>query len=228
MTATTYLGVPTSRVDGRVKVTGAAKYAAEYNLRGLAHGVVVSSAIAKGRIRRIDTRDALAVDGVIDVLTHKNRPKLAISDEKYQDDIAPPGSPFRPLYDEKIRWSGQPIALVVAEELEIARYAASLVHVDYEREEHATDLEQERAHAYVPPKEREGIPPPADPVGDAREAFVHAPVKMKAEYRTPIEYHNPMETHATTAVWEGDHQITAFDKTQGVKNSQSYVANVLG
>src|SRR6267142_6903071 len=140
MTVTSYLGVPTSRVDGRLKVTGTAKYAAEYNLRGLAHGVVVSSAIAKGRIRRIDARDALAVDGVIDVLTHQNRPKLAASDKKYQDDVAPPGSPFRPLYDDTVRWSGQPVALVVAEELEIARYAASLVHVDYEREPHTTDL----------------------------------------------------------------------------------------
>src|SRR5712691_8110545 len=112
MTATTYLGVPTSRVDGRVKVNGTAKYAAEYNLRGLAHGFVVGATIAKGRIRRIDTRDALAIDGVLDVLTHENRPKLAASDKKYHDDVAPPGSPFRPLYDDKVRWSGQPVALV--------------------------------------------------------------------------------------------------------------------
>src|SRR5207245_9738666 len=97
MTSTTYIGVPTSRVDGRVKVTGTAKYAAEYNLRGLAHGFAVCATIAKGRIRRIDTRDALAIDGVIDVLTHENRPKLASSDKKYQDEVAPPGSPFRPL-----------------------------------------------------------------------------------------------------------------------------------
>jgi len=125
-----HLGVPTSRVDGRVKVSGAAKYAAEYNVRGLAHGFVINSAIAKGRIRRIDARDALAVEGVLAVFNHENRPKLATFDKKYRDDVAPPGSPYRPLYDDRICWSGQPVALVVAEELEIARYAASLVRVD--------------------------------------------------------------------------------------------------
>ncbi|MEA2919775.1 MAG: xanthine dehydrogenase YagR molybdenum-binding subunit, partial [Bradyrhizobium sp.] len=226
MTATTYIGVPTSRVDGWAKVTGLAKYAAEYNMRGIAHGVVVSSEIAKGRISRIDTRDALAVEGVIDVLTHENRPKLAGADEKYQDEVAPPGSPFRPLYDDKIRYSGQPIALVVAEELEIARYAATLVRIDYEAEQHVTDFEQERARAYVPPKKREGIAPPSEDSGGAKRAFAQAAVRMEAEYRTPVEHHNPMETHATTVIWEGDGQVTVFDKTQGVKNSQNYVANV--
>src|SRR5215471_3958616 len=101
-TSTNYLGKPISRVDGRAKVTGAAKYAAEHNVPGLAHGFVVSSTIAKGRIRHIDITDAMAVDGVIAVFTHAPRPKLASSDEKYADDIAPPGAPFRPLYDDKV------------------------------------------------------------------------------------------------------------------------------
>src|SRR5262249_55145622 len=126
MTATSYLGKPTSRIDGHAKVTGLAKYAAEYNVPDLAHGFVVSAAIAKGRIRRIHTADALAVDGVIDVFTHEHRPKLASSHDKYTDEVAPPGSPFRPLYDDRILFSGQPVALVVAEEFEIARFAASL------------------------------------------------------------------------------------------------------
>ena len=147
MTATSYLGKPTSRVDGRAKVTGAAKYAAEYNVPGLAHGVVVSSAIAKGRIKRIDAADALAVDGVLDVFTHEHRPKLASSDEKYEDEVAPSGSPFRPLYDDRIRFSGQPVALVVAEEFEIARFAASLVRVEYEQQAHVTDFEAQRERA---------------------------------------------------------------------------------
>src|SRR5262249_38363844 len=119
MSATSHLGKPTSRVEGRAKATGLARYAAEYNMPGLAHGFVVSSAIAKGRIKRIDTADALAVAGVLDVFTHEHRPELADSDDKYHDDIAPPGSPFRPLYDDRIHFSGQPVALVVAEELEI-------------------------------------------------------------------------------------------------------------
>src|SRR6188472_1615640 len=86
MTATSYLGKPTSRIEGLAKVTGAAKYAAEYSVPGLAQGFVVTSTIAKGRIRCIHTADALAVDGVLDVLTHAHRPELASSDDAYKDE----------------------------------------------------------------------------------------------------------------------------------------------
>src|SRR5437016_3691744 len=148
-TSTSYLGKPTSRVDGRAKVTGAAKYAAEHIIPGLAYGFVVTSAIAKGRVARIHTADALSVPGVLDVFTHDHRPKLASSDKKYGDDIAPPGSPFRPLYDDRIRFSGQPVALVVADDLETARFAASLIRLDYEQQQHITDFEAHHGHARV-------------------------------------------------------------------------------
>src|SRR5437868_2410465 len=141
---TTYIGTATSRVDGRAKVTGAARYAGEFNTTGLAHASVVTSTIAKGRIARIDAREPLAVQGVIDVLTHENRPRMASADSAYKDDVAPEGSPFRPLYDNRILFSGQPIALVVAEESEIARFAASLVRVEYEEEAHLTDVYRQR------------------------------------------------------------------------------------
>jgi len=97
-----YIGTATSRVDGRAKVTGAAKYAGEFNTAGLAHASVVTSTIAKGRITRIDASAALSVAGVIDVLTHQNRPLMASADSAYKDDVAPEGSPFRPLY--RSRW----------------------------------------------------------------------------------------------------------------------------
>src|SRR6476469_276101 len=106
--AASHLGKPTSRVDGRAKVTGAAKYAAEHNVPGLAHGAVVSSTIARGRIQRIDTADALAVDGVLDVCTHEHRPKMASSNDKYEDEVAAEGKHFRPLYDDTIAFNGQP------------------------------------------------------------------------------------------------------------------------
>ncbi len=227
-TDTNYIGVATSRVDGAAKVTGAAKYAAEFGRNGLAHGVVVSSTIAKGRIRHIDIEAALAVDGVLDVITHENRPKMASSPAKYQDDVAPPGVPFRPLYDDKILYNAQPVALVVAEDFEAARYAASLVRVEYEAEAHVTDLERERGHAYETPKKRDGIAPAAAARGDAGAGFTRAKVKMEAEYRTPVEHHNPMEMQATTVLWEGDGELTIYDKTQGVQNSQRYVVNVFG
>ena len=216
----TVLGKPTSRIEGREKVTGAAKYAGEYNVAALAHGFVVSSAIAKGRIKSIQTADALAVPGVLDILTHVHRPPLADSDDKYKDEVAPDGSPFRPLYDDQIRFSGQPIALVVAEELEIARYAASFVSVEYEQEAHGTDFDAQRRRGAVS-KETQ-----THRAGKAAQAFERAPVQVKAEYRIAVEHHNPMEPYATTAVWEGDDRITAYDKTQGCQNSWHYVAGV--
>jgi len=99
-----YIGTGTSRVDGRAKVTGEAKYAGEFNASGLAYGSVIESTIPKGRIVRIDASEALRVEGVFEVLTHQNRPRMAESDEAWKDDVAPEeGSPFRPLYDDKIR-----------------------------------------------------------------------------------------------------------------------------
>jgi xanthine dehydrogenase YagR molybdenum-binding subunit len=222
MTGTSHLGKPTSRIDGRAKVMGTAKYAAEYNVSRLAHGVVVSSAIAKGRIKRMDTADALAVHGVLDVFTHEHRPKLASSDGKYKDEVAPDGSPFRPLYDDRILFNGQPIALVVAEELEIARFAASLIRVEYEQQAHVTDFEAQRKRAAASKQDDKA----SYSRGNAAKAFEQAPVRVRAEYRIPVEHHNPMEPFATTAVWEGDGRMTVFDKTQGPQNSRNYVADV--
>lgn len=228
MTATSHLGKPASRVEGRAKVTGAAKYAAEYNVPGVAHGFVVSSTIAKGRIERIHVADALAVDGVLDVFTHEHRPKLASSDEKYKDEVAPPGSPFRPLYDDQIRFSGQPVALVVAEEFETARFAASLVRVEYDRQEHVTDFEAERERVASSRAPKKSDAEQSKNRGNAARAFEQAAVKIKAEYRMPVEHHNPMEPFAATAVWEDDDRLTVFDKTQGPQNARNYVADVLG
>jgi xanthine dehydrogenase YagR molybdenum-binding subunit len=221
MTTSTHLGKATSRVEGHAKVTGAAKYAAEYNVPGLAHGFVVTSSIAKGRIKQIHTAEALAVGGVLEVFTHEHRPKLASSDDAYNDEVAPDGKPFRPLYDDKVMFSGQPVALVVAEEHEIARFAASLIRIDYEQERHTTDFEQERGRA-----KQNGRPVHAR--GNAAQAFDKAPIQMRAQYHLAVEHHNPMEPFAATAVWEGDDRITVYDKTQGPLNARNYLAGVLG
>ncbi|MBV1797085.1 xanthine dehydrogenase family protein molybdopterin-binding subunit [Siccirubricoccus sp. G192] len=223
-----HVGAPRSRVDGRAKVTGEAKYAAEFPAPGLAHGHVVSGAIARGRITGIDTTAACAVPGVLEVFTHENRPRTAWFDYKHRDEVAPPGSPFRPLYDETILYSGQPVALVVAEDSGTARHAASLVRVEYEAGAHETDLLRAREDAYVPPKRRSGISPPPKPRGDAVAALAEAPLRVEAEYRIATEHHNPMEMHATTVVWEGGGKLTVHDKIQGVLNSQGYICNVFG
>lgn len=224
-----YIGTPTSRVDGRAKVTGAAKYAAEFNAPGLAHGSVVTSSIAKGRIAHIDASTALRVAGVIDVLTHENRPPMASTDSAYKDDTAPEGSPFRPLYDDRIMFSGQPIALVIAEEPEIARFAASLVRVEYKKEGHATDVygQRDEASAVKPPATPiEALFTPPKPRGAADAALTAAEVRHAGEYYVPLEHHNPMELYASTVMWDGGGKLTVYDKTQGVQNVQRYVCSV--
>ena len=224
--STKSIGKPVSRVDGPAKVTGAAKYAAEFNAPNLAHGFVVNSKIAKGRIKKIDRTAALAVPGVIEVFTHDNRPTVTSSPGKYADETAPPGSPFRPLYDDQILFAGQPIALVVAEEFEVARFAATLVEIEYESEGAITDIDTQVGKAYEPPKKRfPGWDP--GPRGNVDKAFTQSPVKVEHTYRTPIEHHNPMECFGTTAVWE-DGRLTIYDKTQGAPNCHRYVCSVFG
>jgi xanthine dehydrogenase YagR molybdenum-binding subunit len=215
-----YIGTPASRIDGHAKVTGAAKYAGEFTAPDLAHGSVVTSTIAKGRITRIDMREALSVEGVIAVLTHKNRPPMAGTDRAYRDDVAPEGgSPLRPLYDDKVRFSGQPIALVLAEDWETARFAASLVRTEYEEETHLTDLHQKLDEARA-------IDTPAKPRGKADNAFAAADVRHQGQYYIPVEHHNPMELFASTVIWDGNGKLTVYDKTQGVQNVQRYVCSV--
>src|SRR5262245_30188634 len=220
-----YIGTPTSRVDGRAKVTGAAKYAADFNVPGLIYGSVVSSRIAKGRVRRIDATEALSVTGVVEVLTHANRPAMARSEQDYKDDVAPDGSPFRPLYDDKVLFGGQPIGLVLAQEPEIARFAASLVRVEYAPEPHATDLLAHLDQGFELGEDTFALTP-AKPRGDAPKALAQAEVGHRGEYFVPVEHHNPMEPYASTVIWEGGGKLTVYDKTQGVQNVQRYLCSV--
>ena len=226
-----YIGTATSRVDGLAKVTGAAKYAADHNVAGLAHGSVVCSTIAKGRITRLDTGAAMAVTGVLTVLTHDNRPPMPDNDQAYKDEVAPAGSPFRPLYDDRILFNGQPIALVVAETPEIARFAASLVRVEYDRQEHVTDLHGRRDRTVPPPpatNPMEAVFLPPKPRGTPDQALAAAAVRHEAEYHVPIEHHNPMELYASTVIVDGNGKLTIHDKTQGVQNVHRYVCSVFG
>lgn len=216
-----YVGTPTSRVDGRAKVTGAAKYAGEFKADGLVYGFVVEATIPKGRISRIDDSEALKVKGVIDVLTHQHRPPLADNDEAWKDEVAPEeGSPFRPLYDDAVKFSGQPIALVLAEAWETARFAATLIRVDYDADPvFSTDLESQRDSAAAVDK-------PQKPRGDVVKALAAAAVRHEGEYFIPTEHHNPMELFASTAVWRDGGQLTVYDKTQGVQNVHKYLCSV--
>jgi xanthine dehydrogenase YagR molybdenum-binding subunit len=226
-----HIGTATSRIDGIAKVTGAAKYAAEYAAPALVHVSVVTSTIAKGRITRIDASAALRVTGVIDVLTHAKRPHMADNDEAYKDEVAPTGSPFRPLYDDRIVFNGQPVALVVAETSEIARFAAGLVRVDYDEEAHVTDVFARRDFAVPvehPTNPIEAMFTPPKPRGTPERALAAAAVRHEAEYYVPIEHHNPMELYAATVIYGADGKLTVYDKTQGVQNVQRYLCGIFG
>ena len=220
-----YIGKAMSRVDGVAKVTGKAKYAAEFRAPNVAYGFVALGSVAKGTIRSIDTRDAEAMPGVIRVFTHLNTPKFG---PKASTEAAPPRAAeeedksFRALQSDRIFFNGQPVALIVAETYEQARYAARLVKVSYDTERHVTDTEAVRERARMPSKA-----PPAKPRGNPDEALRSAPVKVEAAYRIPIEHHNPMEPHAAVAVWQGD-RLTIFDKTQDVYGVRKHLASSFG
>lgn len=221
------IGSAINRVDGIEKVTGTARYAAEHRVENLLYGYIVEAAIAKGRIVSIDEESARAVPGVVEIITHLNRPHVAWTDHSYKDEMNIPGSPFRPLYDDRVQFSQQPIALVVAGTFEVARYAASLVEVAYEAEAHNTDFEAALAQKYTPSKKRSTyIPPKAR--GDAAQAFADAPLKVAGDYRLAPEHHNPMEMFGSTVQWHDDGSITVWDKTQGSQGVQAYLASIFG
>ncbi|HEY0157183.1 MAG TPA: xanthine dehydrogenase family protein molybdopterin-binding subunit [Thermoanaerobaculia bacterium] len=221
-----YIGKEMSRVDGVAKVTGKAKYAAEFQVPNLAYGFIVLSSATKGTIQNLDTKDAEGAPGVVRVFTHLNTPKLG---PKTSTEEAPPrgnqeerDKSFRALQSDRIFFNRQPVALVVAETYEQARHAARLVKVTYAAEKHMTDTEAGLGKARVPPRAA-----PPNPRGNAEEAMRTAPVKVEAEYRIPIEHHNPMEPHAAIAFWQGD-RLSIFDKTQDVYGVRAHLASAFG
>src|SRR5262249_50457449 len=152
-------------------------------------------------------------------------------DEAYNDEMAPAGSPFRPLYDSRIMFNGQPIALVVAETSEIARFAASLVRVEYEKDAHVTDVYRRREAATPvkpPTNPLEALFTPPKTRGRPEQALAAAAVRHAGEYYVPIEHHNPIELYAATVIYEASGKLTVYDKTQGVQNVQRYLCGVFG
>jgi xanthine dehydrogenase YagR molybdenum-binding subunit len=216
------IGQPMDRVDGLLKVTGQARYAGEYPQQGLLYGSVVSSTIASGRVLRIDASAALALPGVVEVMDHGNRPPMAGDDEDYSDADAADGKPFRPLYNDRVLYNGQPLALVIAENLELARHAASLVRVEYVEHPWCSDLRAEFSKAEPAPAE---LP---EPRGDFDAAYASAAYKVDITLETPIEHHNPMEPHASTVIYHADGTLEVHDKTQGTQNCQKYLCQTLG
>ncbi len=207
-----YIGKEMSRVDGVDKVTGKAKYSAEFQFKNVAYGHIVQSEIAKGTIISIDTDSAEKAPGVLKIFTHLNA--LKVEDKE--------GGMFRALQSANIVFNDQPIALVVAETLEQARYGASLVKATYESVKSVTNLEEAKL------EESRRTNRNRSPVrGDPARALMDSAVTVEAEYTIPIEHHSPMELPGATAFWEGD-RLMMFDKSQGVYGVQGHLAQSFG
>jgi xanthine dehydrogenase YagR molybdenum-binding subunit len=213
-----YVGKPVNRVDGRLKVQGAAKFSAEFKFENLAYAALHYSTITKGKITAIDTNAASNSDGVIAVITHENAPKMndpapAKSDGSSGGAMA---SNLPILRDANIYWNGQPVAVVVAETQNQAEHAASLIKVEYEIDERrAVSFDNLKAEAETP-SDIFGEPAELEK-GDAEKALETAAVSVDGIYRTPRHNHNAMEPHAATVVWNEDGDgLTAFDSTQSV------------
>src|SRR5471030_2059968 len=201
-----------SRIDGRMKVTGRAKYSAEYNTKGITYGVLAGSTITSGSIKAIDTKAAERAPGVLAVITYLNAPKIP----GYQDSQQPKG-PLKIFYDEKVYFNGHPVALVIADTFERALFAAGLVKVTYDKTPFQTSLKANLSSGVSPHNAK-------DYLRGTEDAFKTAPIKVEREYIIPTEVHNPMELHAIIANWDADDKVSVYDKTQGIKSTQRSIA----
>jgi xanthine dehydrogenase YagR molybdenum-binding subunit len=217
------IGAPLDRTDGVQKVTGGARYAAEFALPGLCHACIVQSTIARGRIAALDVTRAEHAPGVLVVMTHENAPRLP---QAGRGAVNPPaGRVLSLLQDADVHYNGEPVAVVVAGTFEQAVAAADLVRVMYATDVATLDFNQARARAYAPAKLNQG--PVDSKRGDAAAAYAAAEVRVEATYTTPMQHHNPMEPHATIAHWQ-DGKLTLHDSTQYVSGVRDTMAKVLG
>ncbi|RKN14306.1 xanthine dehydrogenase family protein molybdopterin-binding subunit [Micromonospora musae] len=224
------IGATLNRVDGRFKVRGESRYSAEVQVTNLTHAVVVNSKIASGRISAIDTSEAERAAGVLAVLTHRNMGRVATVPRLLPSlaGLAAPGQSFFPMQDESIHYGGQPIAVVVADTIERADHAATLIRVEYETTPATTLLDQDRDRAYVPERIFGGLLPGQNSRGDVAKALAAAEVCVQATYRFAPNHHNPIEPSASTAVWDDVDRLTIYDSTQGPNSVQLTVAELLG
>jgi len=226
------IGKGRERVDGRVKVTGAARYAAENNAKGLVHAVVIPATIASGRIKSIDDAAAKKSPGVLAVISYLNAPKVnrPPAQGSGQSSGGPPPDSgnyaephLLPFADATIHYLGQQIAVVVAETLEQATHAANLVRITYDETPAKTDLLAHRAEA----TDKGSQQAPPIHVGDADTAFASAAVKIDQTYRTPYQHHNPMEAHSLVASWEGN-RLTLHESSQNIFAVRTTMARAFG
>ena len=219
----TLIGKPLDRIDGPLKVTGKARYSAEFPMKKITYAVPVGAQIASGKIRNIDTRDAEKAPGVLLVVTHKNRPPLNFPPKGTRSVFL--NDDHVPLRDSSVRYFGQYIAIVIAETLECAQYAASLIKVTYIENDpliNFKDKNAERVDAEIWMGEKV-----SKTRGQPAVALNQAAVKVDCVYRTPTQNHNPMEPHATIASWDGQ-KLTVYDATQSLYGTRKSICDIFG
>jgi xanthine dehydrogenase YagR molybdenum-binding subunit len=218
------VGTPVSRLDGQLKVKGAARFAAEVRLEGMVYAALAYSTVPKGRIAGLDVSAAEAAPGVVLVMTHQNAPRLKPPPLFMTAEKAAAGDDLPIMQDDLIHWNGQPIAVVLAETQEQADHAKSLIRATYETEPAATVFEDAKASTH--PGSFQGEPLLLE-IGDAEAALAAAPCKVDVTYRTPRHNHNAIELHAATLAWEGDNLIV-HDCVQAVAHVAWSLAQVFG
>jgi xanthine dehydrogenase YagR molybdenum-binding subunit len=211
------IGAAVDRVEGRAKVTGQARYAYEYRQEEVAYAAIIQSTIAKGTVRSLDAAPALELPGVHAVLWHGNAPRLhEISDGELEV-----------LQSDQVSYRGQIVGAVIADSYETARQAERLVAVRYAPESHDVLLRADHPGLYKPEKVNPNYAPDTEE-GDFDAAFASAEVTIDCTYETPAEHNNPMEPHATLAVWHPEGGVTLYDSNQGVVNVKTTVAKAFG
>jgi|KBSMisStandDraft_5_1062788.scaffolds.fasta_scaffold01097_17 xanthine dehydrogenase YagR molybdenum-binding subunit len=219
------VGAPVTRIDGPLKVKGAAPFAAEFPVQGMLYGSVVFSTIAKGRITGLETSEAEKAPGVKLVMTYKNAPKMKPTPLFNSQPKAAGPSDLPIMQDDSIHWNGEPIAVVLAETQEQADHAKSLIRATYEEQPAVIDFDEAIKSAHEP-KSILGEEPTVKE-GDAEAALSSAAHRVDATYRTPRHNHNPIELHGVTLFWE-DGELYVHDASQAVAQSAWTLAEVFG
>jgi xanthine dehydrogenase YagR molybdenum-binding subunit len=218
------IGAQVSRLDGPLKVRGDALFAAEYVMEGMVYAALRYSTVARGHIIALDTSAAEAAAGVVLVMTYRNAPRMQPPSLFLTAPKAAAGSTLPVMQDNSIHWNGEPVAVVLAETLEQADHAASLIKVDYEFSTPRT-FEQASEHPRTPDSL---VGQPVEVlVGDAEAALLDALHSVDLNYRTPRHSQNAIEPHAVTLAWDGD-DLIVHDASQGVALHAWTLAQIFG
>jgi xanthine dehydrogenase YagR molybdenum-binding subunit len=217
------VGQPISRLDGPLKVKGAARFAAEFPLEGMTYAAVAYSIIPKGRIARIESAAAESASGVILVMTHRNAPKMNPPPRFMSGEKAAAGDDIPVMQDDRVHWNGQPVALILAETQEQADHAKSLIKISYKEERATTSLADAKAKGTEVGKFQGE--PLEDKIGDTEAALSEAVHRVDEVYTTPGHNHNAMELHAITVMWRGE-DLVVHDATQAVSHSAWSLAHI--